>query len=278
MKHLSEEELVEHYYGESPGTVRAEAELHLEACPRCAAALTELQGDLEQIKPGLGTLAMPARDAEYGERVWAALEPRLEAYPVRRPVWLRLSLWQGLAYAAACALLIAGAFYAGRRWEHRQLPTQAQVPAAPTAAPAPALVPAPAPVPSPAPRPVILVVLGDHLDRSERLLVELKHADAGSTEMATPLRDEARTLLAANRVCMKDAEKTDDPALTNALDDLDRLLAEMADQPGGLNGAAIARLQNQMKADGLLFEVRVLRSRLPERQSTQAASSKGGII
>ena len=74
--------------------------------------------------------------------------------------------------------------------------------------------------------------MSDHLERSERLLVELKHADAGSEEMVTPLRDEARSLLAANRVCRQKAEKDDDPALATALDHLDHLLAELANQPG----------------------------------------------
>jgi hypothetical protein len=41
---------------------------------------------------------------------------------------------------------------------------------------------------------VVVVVLSDHLDRSERLLVELKHADAENTALASPLRDEARSL------------------------------------------------------------------------------------
>jgi hypothetical protein len=125
---------------------------------------------------------------------------------------------------------------------------------------------------------VILVVLGDHLDRSERLLVELKHADAGSAEMVSPMRDEARSLLAANRVCRQDAAQIGDPALATALDHLNPLLAELANQPGALNSATITRLQEEMNADGLLFEVRVLRSRLPDRQAGSAARSNGGTI
>ena len=40
----------------------------------------------------------------------------------------------------------------------------------------------------PAPQRVVILVLGDHLDRTERLLVELKHADADDSEMIPPLR------------------------------------------------------------------------------------------
>jgi hypothetical protein len=43
-----------------------------------------------------------------------------------------------------------------------------------------------------------------------------------------------------------------------------------------LNAAAIARLQNEMNTDGLLFEVRVLRSRIPNRQPGQNRRMDGG--
>jgi hypothetical protein len=92
------------------------------------------------------------------------------------------------------------------------------------------------------------------------------------------LRDEARSLLAANRICRQNARQQDDSALANALDRLDHLLEELANQPGGLNVATLARLQNEANADGLLFEVRVLRSRLPNQQAAAAGHTKGGTI
>ncbi len=68
---------------------------------------------------------------------------------------------------------------------------------------------------------------------------------------------------------------SDDPELATALDRLDHLLDELANQPGGLNMATLARLQNETNADGLLFEVRVLRSRLPGNSRPQPAVRKG---
>jgi len=123
-----------------------------------------------------------------------------------------------------------------------------------------------------------VVVLSDHLDRSERLLVELKHADAESIETASPLRDEARSMLAANRICRQNARHQDDPRLATALDRLDHLLEELANQPGSLNAATLARLQTQANADGLLFEVRVLRSQLPDQQTAATGHTKGATI
>jgi hypothetical protein len=172
-----------------------------------------------------------------------------------------------LSYAAACALLIAGAFLAGRGWEHRQAVISAEI--HPQQSVKPALHPQ---------KDVVVVVLSDHLARTEGLLVELKHADAESAEMTSPLRDEARSLLAANQVCRQDAAQMGDPVLAKALDHLEPLLAELANHRGDLNSVTIARLQAEMNRNGLLFEVRVLRSRMPDRQADSAKQPNGGTI
>jgi hypothetical protein len=256
MSHLREEELIEYFY--TRGEAGAPGRRHLENCVECGDAYAALRADLEEMEFG----EPPARDSGYGERVWESIARKLPAYEAPRRHWLRSGFWMGLSYAAACGLLVTSAFIAGTLWEKNQThPATAATP------------------PAPAPREkVVLVVLGDHLDRSERLLVELKHADVDSAEMVSPLRDEAKSLLAANRVCLKSAAQGDDPALKTALDNLNRLLDELANQPEGLNSAAIARLQSEMNSDGLLFEVRVLRSRIPDGQGAVTTSAGGGKI
>jgi hypothetical protein len=261
MTHLSEEELIAQAYGEGD---TAEGKRHLEGCAECSHNYTALQSDLAEMK----FAQPPDRDAFYGEKVWASLSGSLPAYESAKWNWLRGGLWRGLSYAAACALLVACAFFGGRLWERKQAQTtrissqQKQQQG----------------VHAHQPEPILVVVLSDHLERSERLLVELKHADAGSIEMASPLSDEARNMLAANRICRKNARQHDDPELASALDRLDQLLEELANQPGGLNVATLARLQNEANADGLLFEVRVLRSRLPDQSAAAAGRTKGGTI
>jgi hypothetical protein len=252
MKHLSEEELVERYYG-GEGT---EAAQHFDTCSECARAFAALGSDLADLK----SEDPPPRDAAYGRQVWAAVSNLLPTYPTRRRPPFRSGLWLGLSAATACILLVSAAFYAGRLWEHRQQPrpTVAHTPSAPQ-------------------QRVIVVVLSDHLDRSERLLVELKHADADDAQALSPLSDEARSLLVANGKCRQEAEANGDPALTKALDHLNELLTGLANQPGGLNADAISRLQAQMDKDGLLFEVRVLRSRIPSHHAAADLHLKGGI-
>jgi hypothetical protein len=264
MKHLTEEELIGRYYEESvgEGEYSAEVEQHFAGCATCIEAYAALSWDLSEIK----TPETPEPDAAYGERVWGRLEPKLVRYETRSWGWLgggslRGVLLRGLTFAAVGGLLAAGAFYAGRLSVQRQ--KQPQV--------------AQTPVPKANPR-VVVVLLSDHLDRSERFLVELKHADAESTEMISPLRDEAKSLLAANKICRQKASQDDDPALTTALDRLDHVLNELANEPGGMNSGKIEQLQNELSSEGLLFQVRVLRSRIPEGQGAGLSRPSGGTI
>jgi hypothetical protein len=257
MKHLTEEDLIGQTYGEGASGAAA----HLDGCAECARSYAELKSDLSEIDRLAEFDREPShRDEAYGEQVWRAIAGSLPLYGTPRRRWFGIGVVRGLSYAAICALLVAGAFYAGRQWEIRKPAVTAGN------------------IHPQAKQPIVLVVLGDHLDRSERLLVELKHVDAGNTEMVSPLRDEARSLLAANHVCRKNAEKTGDPALEGALDHLDHLLTEIADQPGGLDAASIARIKNEMNADGLLFEVRVLRSRTRDQRPAGATHLNGGTI
>jgi hypothetical protein len=278
MEHLSPEGLVAMYYNDEAPDLAKSAQKHVAECADCAAAYRNLEDDLK----ALGTLDAPERGEDYGERMWQRVAAELPAAagltaPAGSPAALRLRsavlrpgrkwrswMWMGLSYATGCAVLATAAFYVGTVWEHQQhLKREAareaeRKPGAPEK-----------------PR-VVVVVLGDHLDRSERLLVELKHADADNQELVKPLRDEARGLLAANHVFREDADKSGDGALSQALDKLDKLLREIANEPGGLNKASLERLQQEMTNEGLLFEVRVLRSRHPYRDTAIRVVANGG--
>jgi hypothetical protein len=256
MSHLTEEDLIAHTFAEDE---RDGVEQHLEACAECAMNYAALRSDLAEME----FAEVPVRDALHGKRVWESISGSLPAYEVRKWSWLRGGPWMGLSYAAACIALATCTFIGGRLWERREAKTVAgnhtQQKQLSLAHP---------------PQRVVVVVLSDHLDRSERLLMELKHADAGNAETLSPLRDEARNLLPANRICRQKVNHADDPALATALDRLDHLLAELANQPGDMNSKTIARLQDEMNADRLLFEVRVLRS----RPASPTAHTKEGTI
>jgi hypothetical protein len=246
MNHLSEVELVALYYREAN---MAEGERHLNECAVCANEYARLRRDLEGYKP----TTPPARGEEYGEQVWHTIRASLPVYEKEKKRWGLRPLWQPLGWAAACALLIAVGFLAGRQWPGKQRPQVAA-----TAAPG-------------ARQRVVVVVLGDHLDRSERLLVTLNHADAHDSA-ARLLPDEAEELLATNRLVRQSA---DDPQVEASLERLERLLVELANQPGGLTEEDLNRLRQEMNTEGLLFDIRVLQARV---HSQAAPTTKGASI
>ena len=154
--------------------------------------------------------------------------------------------------SVGCALLLAGVFLGGRYWERNKTKT-AEFKDHP-----------------PATQRVVVVVLSDHLDRTERLLVQLEHSELPDTAANMQLQSEARELLASNRLYRVSASNSGDAALAGALDRLEGVLAEIANDPN-LTAADLKRVRMDMNTKGILFEIRVLHARSQE-QGTKGAS------
>jgi hypothetical protein len=259
MTHLNAEEMIAHLYGEG------DKAKHLESCAECAKAYAALKSDMAEME----FPEPPDRDDSYGARKWASLAPLLVSYQAPQQTWLGSPLRRAFSFAVVCALLIACAFLGGRLWERKQTSRSSDIASGQKPRPVEQTAP---------PERIVVVVLSDHLDRSERLLVELKHANAEGTGLASPLRDEARTLLVANRICRQKAGPDDDPRLAPALERLNQLLEELANQSDTPDPETLTRLQHDVNVDGLLFEVRVLRSGLPERPAAATSHTKGDTI
>lgn len=250
MKHLSEEELIELYYSEGAEVANA----HLQTCRECSAQYTELKHSLEAIQP----TAAPLRSAEYGERVWANLRPRLIPYEKKAAGWRHGMWWKSAALAVSCAVVLAAAFLGGRYWE-RSVKHTTDVAKDPQAT-----------------QRVVLVVLTDHLDRTERMLVALDHASFSDSAENAALQSEAQDLLASNRLYRATASSSGDPALAASLDRLEGVLAEIANDPN-LTAADLQRVRKEMNTDGILFQIRVLLARSPD-QGSGPKSAKGAFI
>jgi hypothetical protein len=249
MKHLEEAELIEHYYEESANM--GESERHLKGCPVCAKQYAELCRILDAV----ATSTPPARREDYIEQVWRSIDGSLPVYEKPKRTWMRY--YRPLGWAAACVLLVAVAFVAGRRWERKQVSPVAVA------------------VDPQARQRLVIVVLGDHLDRSERLLLQLNHAE-GNDPSALPLRSEARELLASNRLVRQSAMRAGKLNVEASLDRLERLLMELSNEPDSFTEDDLNRLRQEMNTDSLLFDIRVLRSRVhspgPEQQSAPEAT------
>lgn len=235
--HLSDDDLVLHYYGEMDDRAEGRARAHLDACPECRQRLTRLQQTLAVVDH------VPATepDAWFEQRMWQRVAPAL--VPARRASWFGRR-WPAIAGLAVAATLVLVAFLAGRFW-----------PATPPAAVATVDR-------EPVQERVLLVDLSDHLDRSELALVEF--VSGGGATMA-PQRNRAEDLVAANRLYRRTAELTGDQAVADVLDDLERVLIEIAGLSPGDPDADLEAMRQRIDSRGLLFKLRVMREQLQER-------------
>jgi hypothetical protein len=252
MQHLTDDDLVLHYYGELDNAAETHATTHLSACDRCHRNYVRLQ----RVMAAIDGAPVPAVADAFERTVWARLEPSLSP----RRGWLAWFVLSpaNLGWAAAVLVLVAGAFFAGRMTPH-QHPNDAQTATA-----------------SQIREGVLLVDLNEHLDRSQTMLVELVNADPNRDALdLTAEREHAGELLAANRLYRQTATNAGDVALSQLLDELERLLVEVSASPDQLPAEDLERVQQRVAAKDLLFKVRIVSSAVKERQKQQMRSRTG---
>ena len=244
MKHLSEDQLVLYHYREPEGLPLDEVERHLAACADCR---TNYEG-LKQVLAKVEMLPVPERTENYGAEVWQRLRPRLT---VQASSW-----WAGwltaprLALAGAMAGLLLVAFLAGR-YSQRHEPSQATL--------------------SPQARErILLVAVGEHLDRSQMLLVELVNNEAKGKVDILPEQRRAEDLVASNRLYREAALRSGDTGMASVLDELERTLLRIAHSPSEMTSAQLDELRGRIEAQGILFKVRVISSQVRQKEKAAA--------
>jgi hypothetical protein len=249
MNHLSEEQIVLHYYGDAdaPG----EVEQHLSDCAECRADFARLQSMLKQIEP----LEVPEAAANFEEKTWLNIRDRL---PEKGGFLQRLFRPQPKwALAGLMAVLIAGAFLAGRFWPRHEPSQIAQQPAAAN------------------PQKIVLVAVGDHLERSQMLLVEIMHnEDTGNVDFSAE-QQLARDLLDDNHLYRVSAQQVGDPQVAHVLDQLGRVLTEIANGPSEVSSGDLQQVRHTIQSEGLLFKVRVIQSEVNSKLQSPAQVSGG---
>ena len=249
--HVSEEDLILHYYSELADARRVDD--HLIACGRCRVEFERLKGTLALVDAGgLDPVEPPAPGFE--RDVWARLEPQL----TRRRSWL--SGWFAetpkWAFGAGVAALVLAAFVSGR--------FSRETPGGPPAA----TVASSADV---AERVLVLAVV-DHLDRSQMVLLEVLNADFAERFDLVHEQSLARELVTANRLYRQTAERTGDERTGELLDELERVLVEIANAPQGATKDDLEALRAHIAARGVLFRVRVVHSEMRERERQSVLS------
>lgn len=250
--HPTDDDLVLHYYGELADAEEQRMTAHLASCAACQRGYARLQRVFAAIDA-----AAPADAPDGFERVaWARLEPAL---PPRRGGWVSWFVHSParLAWAAAAVLLVTSAFLAGR-W----MPSGGAPPATSAAAAGQVR------------ERILLVDLGDHLDRSQMVLVELVSAAGDGSVDISSEQARAQQLVAASRLYRQTASTTGDAAIAALLDELERTLVDIAAGPSTLTPEALEAVQQRIQSKGLLFKVRIVSSRVHERQQAALKSAQ----
>jgi hypothetical protein len=246
MKHMTEEELIA--YREGIAEQRAVISEHLVACEQC-------RGEFERIEAvlaALDTLPVPDPGTDYWRQVWREIAPQLAEKPGRWwQVWMEP---RRLVAAGAAVALIVAAFVAGRITKRvntsDNVASKEQVRER-----------------------VLVVAVGEHLGHSERMLVELSNAapiDPKQKEVNISAEQRrAEDLLQENRLYRQTALQEGDAGLANVLDELERVLLDVAHSPEEVTPAQLEAIQKKIEGRGILFKVRVVNKELQQRQEAR---------
>lgn len=245
MKHPNEEELIAYREGEV--LHKEEISTHVAGCAGCRSELDRIDAVLK----ALDTLPVPDPGSDYGRRVWQQIAPRLSEKPL--PWWHAWFEPRRLAAIGGVAVLVVAAFLAG--WFTRR-----------TAVGEPALNA------GQVREKILVVAVGEHLGRSEMMLMELSNAEPkDATHKQVNISTEqhrAEDLLEENRLYRQTALQQGDAKLANVLDDLERVLLDVAHSPEDVTPAQLEAIRQRIEAQGILFKVRVVGKELQQRQET----------
>ena len=247
IQHPSEQDLVLYFYGDAP-----KVERHLSECPACAAEFAQIRATLTAID-----YPVPERAPDYEAQLWSTLKPRLDVSQApKRPLWHAVLEPRKWAIAGALAALIVAAFLAGRYAPRQSRPE----PIANTTQPAPAK--------NGSDR-VLMVAVGDHLDRTEMILVELANTPAEGKVDISAERDLAQALVNENRLYRQTAQHDKDTEIASVLDQVERVLIDIAHHPDSVSGKQLQELQQRIESQGVLFKVRVIESKVKARSQSE---------
>jgi len=254
VNHATEELLVLHHYGDADAGESGALEQHLHDCESCRARFKELRRALDAVS----ALEVPERGEGYGAEVWARLQPALSGPKPRR--WWSFSV-PSLAFAGGLAVLLVTAFVAGQYWPRQQPPVPAgqqatAVPAAPDTAATERVR-----------ERVLYLAVGDHLERSNVALVELMNAGGGAQPVdISSERERARDLVSENRLYRQTAADAGEAGVAAVLDELERVLMEIANSPSQLTVQDLQRVHDHIESQGIIFKVRVLGDTVRQRE------------
>jgi hypothetical protein len=256
--HLTEEELIQHFYGD--GLVEAESSVdeHLRTCEACKASWNEIAAALKVVDAS----RIPEPDDQLERRIWGRVQQaiaqqtqdndtaRVLPFARRRPL-----AFVGLAAGLAAAVIAV--IFAGRIG-----------PAVPGGGASPSSASAAATVDPQSRERVLLTALDEHFQRSEMLLVEVMNTPTPTDAEFLIERETADDLLDSSRLYRVSAEQSGKLHLAQMLEDLESVLVEIARSPDQVDRTDLRSLRARIDSDDLLFKVRAVSQQVQERRKS----------
>jgi len=111
-----------------------------------------------------------------------------------------------------------------------------------------------------------LVAVGDFLERSQMVLIELSHADpAGKVDISAE-QERAADLVSENRLYRQTAMHDGNTSMAGVLDELERVLVDISHEPAQMAPRDLESLQQRLEQAGILFKIRVLGTNVKQQQ------------
>jgi hypothetical protein len=236
--------MVAMHYGDVSVDERTVFERHLATCDACRFGYEEMRSVLAVVS----AQPVPEPGDDFERRVWRRVAPQL---PVRRAAWWSLLLQpQKLALAGAMAALLVVAFIAGQYLHIGEKPNRPDEKAVNREGMR---------------EQVLLAAVGDHIERSQRMLTELANAPEGRVDISGE-QQSADDLVLANRLYRQSAAQSGKTRLVALLDELERTLLEISHSPQELSRPELDRLRKRILQRELLFKLRVVGEQVREQQ------------
>jgi hypothetical protein len=246
MNHMTEPELIAYRDGEPRERERVAG--HLNQCEVCRHEMERI----EAVFAALDAMPVPDPGGDFAGRVWQEISPRL---PEKRASWWEVFFEpRRLVAVGAIAAIILLAFFLGR-FTKKSAPGVEIADAGKVR------------------ERVLVVAVGDHLGRSEMILMEFANAEPEKGQKLVNISAEqkrAEALLDENRLYRQTAQHDGDTLMASTLDELEPILLDIANSPDEITPSQFEAIQKRIAAKGILLKVRVVHQDLRQRRGNTA--------
>lgn len=242
MQTVSDEKLLMLFYGELAEPEAAALRQRMAEDEALTKRFAELSGFLEELPD-----SAPEKDANYGRRVWARVEMRLDLQPAKSRGWFRP--WRLAGGALVLGMVAVTAFQLGRISEAVDPSTQYVAGDGAEAR-------------------VFNAGLQTHMESAARLFATVANTDAGISVDVESEKEWASVLLVANRLYRYAAEQNGQHRVAAVLRDMEPVLIQLANSDRNLTDAEFDALRQRIASQDLLFKARASSQTAPGKRTT----------